>query len=181
MRVVLAIAERYQPRSVKPRTGSDPKELQQQQSVHHMTQGGNHVTQNQDQLTQDGYPANRSHSPDQLHRSQSAYQTSLPTSSFSVPNVSVFPRSRSLSQPVDHTPGYLPPQQSYSGLSQPDRTYSGYLERSHTEPRLGRSYSLPQTDGENDTYSTPVDQLPPSAAPHIIAPKKKLGELLGCA
>ena len=157
MRVVLAIAERYQPRSVKPRSGSDPKQLPPHNAP-------------RDHMSRGGYPANRVHSPDQIQHPRPSFQAPLAANSFSVPNMSAISRTRSLSQPVDYMSGYGPPQQSYVGLSQPERTYGSYQEQSHM------GYSFSQGDGENDTYSIPVDQLPPSAAPHIVAPRKTLGE-----
>lgn len=61
--------------------------------------------------------------------------------------------------------GYQPPKLSYAMLSQPDPSFG---ER-HLEPI--RSYSLSQADADSadQVYSTPVDQLPPTAAPQIIS------------
>lgn len=52
------------------------------------------------------------------------------------------------------------------------------LEKAQHEEIPTHTYSLSQADMENDVYSTPVDQLPPSAGTRIIAPQKKLGEYL---
>lgn len=52
------------------------------------------------------------------------------------------------------------------------------LEKAQHEEIPTRTYSLSQADMENDVYSTPVDQLPPSAGTRIIAPQKKLGEYI---
>ena len=52
------------------------------------------------------------------------------------------------------------------------------LEKAQHEEIPTHTYSLSQADMENDVYSTPVDQLPPSAGTRIIAPQKKLGEQL---
>ena len=91
----------------------------------------------------------------------------LAANSFSVPNMAAIARMPSLSQPThtNHTYGY----QTYGGLSQPDRPY-GMPDQEVTPPP--RSYSFTQaTDyGENDLYSSPIDQLPPSATPQIITP-----------
>ena len=157
MRVVLAIAERYQPRSVKPRSASDPKQAPSHNAP-------------RDHMSRGGYPINRAHSPDQIQHLRPSFQAPLAANSFSVPNMSAISRSRSLSQPEDYMSGYGPPQQSYAGLSQPERTYGSYQDPSYM------GYSFSQDDPGNDTYSTPVDQLPPSAAPHIVAPRKTLGE-----
>ena len=80
---------------------------------------------------------------------------------------------QSLSGP-NYSPGYGPPHTGHVALSQPERP--SYQDRNHhyqSDPP--HSYSLSQDDVENDLYSTPVDQLPPSAGTRIIAPKKKLG------
>ena len=177
MRVILAIAERYQPRSVKPR--SDPKHVAQQQYVHHMTKEG---SPDRSHMTKPGSPdyhmTNRVQSPDRLQRDRNSSQdvSRLAANSVSVPNMAALPRERSLSQPASQLlPGYGPPRHNtYSGLSQPDRPYYERAERPYERINelavKGLSNSLSQTDfGENDTYSTPIDQLPSSAALQIIA------------
>ena len=72
---------------------------------------------------------------------------------------------------MPHAQGYGPPQIGQGALSQPERV----MEKSHAEEIQTRTYSLSQADMENDVYSTPLDQLPPSAGTRIIAPQKKLG------
>ena len=165
MRVILAIAERYQPRSVKPRSSSDPKSAAQQH-VHHVTKEG---SPDRSHMTKPGSPDN--------HMTNSGHDVSrLAANSVSVPNMAALPRERSLSQPSSQLlPGYGPPRHnSYAGLSQPDRPYYERAERPYERINelavKGLTNSLSQTDyGGNDTYCTPFDQLPPSAAPQIIA------------
>ena len=172
MRVILAIAERYQPRSVKPRSGSDPKSAAQQQYGYQVTKEG---SPDRYHMTKAGSPDNhmRAQSPDRLQRDRHDV-SHLAANSISVPNVAALPRERSASL-SHYTPGYGPPRHnSYSGLSQPERPYYERAERPYERINelavKGLGNSLSQTDfGENDTYSTPIDQLPPSAAPQIIA------------
>ena len=82
MRVVLGIAERYQPRSVKPRSASDPKPFSvSQQNLSRDNTGLNkyvsHMT--------DHVPVIRTHSPDAPFL---AKKSNLTTNCFSVPNIS---------------------------------------------------------------------------------------------
>ena len=231
MRVILAIAERYQPRSVKQRSTSDPKAygvIQQPPPRDHMTSDRihyrDHVTSEQQQQQQryqysssqypdpewnQAGPPIRSHSPDRLYhhgnsssgqppplfpRSGNSILKSLAANSFSVPNMASLQR-QSLPPPPSHphpppphhphpphyTAGYGAPQHGFSPLSQPiERSYQDSQEGEGGGGgggREGRAFSLSQADMENELYSTPVDQLPPSAKPHIVAPRKKLGEI----
>ena len=103
MRVILGIAERYQPRSVKQRSASDPKpfSVSQQHLVRDYvttSKQGNHVT--------DHVPVMRKHSPDAPLLA--ARKSNLVTNCFSVPNISnLNPHTQmgagqSLSQNVPH-------------------------------------------------------------------------------
>ena len=219
MRVILALAERYQPRSVKQRSVSDPKPYivaQQHASPVHYNQrdhtppdrfssawgggGGDHMTS----AAEHPPPiASRTRSPDEIRpRAQNlkSFSSLAAANSFSVPNMASLnvhahsSRSRggapvpippvsSSTRPVPgrrsydqtnmpHAQGYGPPQIGQGALSQPERlmksTQNEDMVQTHT-------YSLSQADMENEVYSTPVDQLPPSAGTRIIAPQKKLG------
>ena len=205
MRVILAMAERYQPRSVKQRSVSDPKPysvMQQQNRMHH--QQRDHTPPDRlphrDHMTPEYSPptAPRTRSPPNGFRLQShnvMSSNSLAANSFSVPNMASLnihvrpapapPPSRPISgrksykhSPVRlsqaHAQRYGPPQIGQGALSQPQR-YMRNMERGQNEEISMQMYSLSQADMENDVYSTPVNQLPPSAGTRIIAPQKKLG------
>ena len=198
MRVILALAERYQPRSVKQRSVSDPKPypvIQHQGQVHSQRE---HNTQDQfstrEHVTPERPPpvAPRTRSPDDLQsRAHNLGSSLAAANSFSVPNMASFnvharpgPRlppkpasgRRNFDQSANmpHTHGYGPPQIGQGALSQPERLMRS-LEKSQNDDIQTRTFSLSQADMENEVYSTPVDQLPPSAGPRIIAPQKKLG------
>ena len=213
MRVVLAIAECYQPRSVKPRSSSDPPRPMDR---HGQPQTGSSPTytygsssdrygyaHHPDSSTGPGgspdrYTSTHSQSPEHPGREGGrsggeggrsvggggTYARSpLTGNNRSVPNMlsTVVHRPSRRSDPIlptHHSIGYSPPMHAYGALSQPDRPF-GIPDA--PDPRAGRSYSLSQSDygdlGE-DVYSTPVDQLPPSASPQIIAPGRS-GHLQG--
>ena len=206
MRVILAMAERYQPRSVKQRSVSDPKPYAVVQQQSRMPYHRDHTPPDRGSsyhMTPEHSPpiAPRMRSPDGFRpRSQNILSSSLAANSFSVPNMASLnvharpapapvpapPRSRPISgrKSYEHSPvrvsqphaqGYGPPQIGQGALSQPDR-YMRSLERGQSEEIPTHTYSLSQADMENDVYSTPVDQLPPSAGTRIIAPQKKLGK-----
>lgn len=173
MRVILATAERYQPRSVKSRSSSDPKPpspYDRQHVAHSQSTEWYHTTSDRPPIPRSSSPDNRFQmvrvqSPDQLRRDVS----SLAANSFSVPNMAALSRGPSLSQP-SYSYSYGVPSHSYGGFSQPERPERPY--EVIPEVRQVRSHSLTQPSfrvgEENDTYSTPVDTLPPSAAPQII-------------
>ena len=147
----------------------------------------------------------RTRSPDEIRpRAQNlkSFSSLAAANSFSVPNmaslnvhahssrsgggvpVPIPPSTSSSTRPVpgrrsydqtnmSHAQGYGPPQIGQGALSQPERMMrSVQNEDAHVQTR---TYSLSQADMENEVYSTPVDQLPPSAGTRIIAPQKKLG------
>ena len=149
--------------------------------------------------------APRTRSPDEIRpRAQNlkSFSSLAAANSFSVPNmaslnvhahsssrpgVPVPPPHSSSTRPVpgrrsydqtnmpSHAQGYGPPQIGQgTALSQPERI----MRSSQVEDIQPRTYSLSQADMENEVYSTPVDQLPPSAGTRIIAPQKKLGAFL---
>ena len=147
MKVILAIAERYQPKSVKPRNTASSDQ--------------NKPTNHSAPVPADG----RGHTPpSNTDAAHTRHDTARP---FAPPLMtSAMVRSHSLSQPMPGS-GY-PSNPAYYRLSQPDRL---------THEREGRSYSYGGggvREGDNDVYSTPVDQLPASAAPQLILPKKKV-------
>ena len=208
MRVVLALAERYQPRSVKQRSVSDPKPyaIAQHHTRAHFQRDrtppdrfsmrGDHMTSAGDRPPP---VAPRTRSPDEIRpRAQNlkSFSSLAAANSFSVPNMAslnVHAHSSSrpggpvapplpVSRPVSgrrsydqtnmpHAQGYGPPQIGQGALSQPERV----MRISQSEDIQPHTYSLSQADMENEVYSTPVDQLPPSAGTRIIAPQKKLG------
>ena len=228
MRVILALAERYQPRSVKQRSVSDPKpyvvaQHHHSSPVHHNQRdhtppdrfsstprgaggGGDHMTFAGGERPPPIVP--RTRSPDEIRpRAQNlkSFSSLTAANSFSVPNMASLnvhaqhpsrsggggvpvpnphstltssarpvPGRRSYDQSnMGHAQGYGPPQIGQGALSQPER-----LMRSTQNEDIQvqtRTYSLSQADMENEVYSTPVDQLPPSAGTRIIAPQKKLG------
>ena len=202
MRVILALAERYQPRSVKQRSVSDPKPYVV--SPHHTSPA--HYLRDRTppdrfsaHMTSAEYPpppaAPRTRSPDEIRpRTQNvkSFSSLAAANSFSVPNMAslnVHGRSGGVPVPVPSSssrpisgvrksfdpasmPGYGPPQIGQGALSQPERI----MRSAQNEEIQTRPYSLSQADMENEVYSTPVDQLPPSAGTRIIAPQKKLGK-----
>ena len=94
MRVVLALAERYQPRSVKQRSVSDPKPYAVFQQQGHAHFNRDHTPPDRfstrDHMTPDRPPpiAPRTRSPDEFRpRSHNVMSSSLAANSFSVPNM----------------------------------------------------------------------------------------------
>ena len=107
-------------------------------------------------------------------RSGGGVPVPIPHSTPSSSSMRPVPGRRSYDQTnMSHAQGYGPPQIGQGALSQPERLMRG--AQNEELPVQTRTYSLSQADMENEVYSTPVDQLPPSAGTRIIAPQKKLG------
>eukprot|EP00731_Ephydatia_muelleri_P017803 Em0010g901a len=211
MRVILAVAERYQPRSVKPRGSTNGTPGAPSNRSHSPVNGlsGPQTTGNngpsvpangpptlggspygspmgpglsvpsigtadvrQAQHDWENVPTLRCLSPDGHPRPLQSSAGVSPLVGASGTNrggplPAVGPQQQQQLHPlgvVAATAGYQAPKLSYAMLSQPDPSFG---ER-HLEPV--RSYSLSQADADmaDQVYSTPVDQLPPTAAPQII-------------
>ena len=213
MRVILAVAERYQPRSVKPRGSTNGTPGGPSNRSHSPVNGlsGPQTTGNnglsvpangpltlggspygspmgpglsvasigtgdirQAQHDWENVPTLRCLSPDGHPRPLQSSAGVSPLVGASGMNrggplPAVGPQQQQQQQlhplgVVAATAGYQAPKLSYAMLSQPEPSFG---ER-HLEPV--RSYSLSQADADmaDQVYSTPVDQLPPTAAPQII-------------
>ena len=196
MRVILAMAERYCPTTVKARSSSDPRPMtaqpQERSQPQPMTRArspdrypirrspeGHYMPQSSSPDKQQHPP--RAGSPDRLQpvtKARGGFSVSpLAANSFSVPNIAGLQRERSSSLQFYRQQLAPPPPQVYgNALSQPEKPYETIPEINPNGRERGQfSFSQQSQGDENDMYSNPIDQLPPWEPPQVIVGRQKSG------